>query len=81
VPRQPSSRCSQVLLSIRTIGYEGVLWLGGESVSQSPLKDKAFSTFLDQNPPLELRPENGISPSKACPVQWPVIDNVVRLGV
>jgi hypothetical protein len=25
------------------------------------LKDKAFSTFLDQNPPFELRPENGIS--------------------
>jgi Dehydrogenase E1 component len=25
---------------------------GGESVSQSPLKDKAFSSFLDQNPPL-----------------------------
>jgi hypothetical protein len=34
------------------------------------LKDKAFSTFLNQNPPFELRPENGISPStKACPVQ------------
>jgi hypothetical protein len=31
---------------------------GGESVSQSPLKDKAFSTFLDQNPPFEL-PEKG----------------------
>jgi len=28
---------------------------GGESVSQSPLKDKALSTFLDQNPPFELR--------------------------
>src|SRR5258708_16728536 len=27
---------------------------GGEGVSQSPLKDKAFSTFLDQNPPFEL---------------------------
>src|SRR5439155_12345203 len=35
---------------------------GGEGVSQSPLKDKAFSTFLDQNPPLELRPEIGVSP-------------------
>jgi hypothetical protein len=33
---------------------------GGESVSQSPLKDKAFSTFLEQNSPFELRPENGI---------------------
>jgi hypothetical protein len=39
-----------------SIGY------GGESVSQSPLKDQAFSTFLDQNPPFELPPENGISP-------------------
>jgi hypothetical protein len=49
---------------------------GGESVSQSPLKDQAFSTFLDQNPPFELPLENGISPStKACPAQWPVIDN------
>jgi hypothetical protein len=34
---------------------------GGESVSQSPLKDQAFSNFLDQNPPFELPPENGIS--------------------
>ena len=30
---------------------------GGESVSQSPLKDNAFSTFLDQNPPFELPPK------------------------
>ena len=36
---------------------------GGEGGSQSLLKDKAFSTFLDQNPPFELQPENGISPS------------------
>jgi hypothetical protein len=36
-----------------SIGY------GGEGVSQSLLKDKAFSTFLDQNPPIELRPEKG----------------------
>jgi hypothetical protein len=50
---------------------------GGEGVSQSPLKDQAFSTFLDQNPPFELRPENGISPStKACPARRPVIDNI-----
>ena len=49
---------------------------GGESVSQSPLKDKAFSTFLDQNPPFELPPENGIPPrQKAYSTQWPVIDN------
>jgi hypothetical protein len=31
---------------------------GGESVSQSQLKDKAFLTFQDQNPPFEL-PEKG----------------------
>ena len=43
---------------------------GGESVSQPPLKDKAFD-LLDQNPPLPS--ENGISPStKTCPVQWTV---------
>jgi hypothetical protein len=28
---------------------------GGEGVSQSPLKGRAFSIFLDQNPPFELR--------------------------
>jgi NAD(P)-dependent dehydrogenase (short-subunit alcohol dehydrogenase family) len=40
---------------------------GGESVSQLPLKDNAFSTFPGQNPPFELRPENGVSlPTKAC---------------
>jgi hypothetical protein len=33
---------------------------GGESVSQSPLKVQAFSAFLEQNPPFELPPENGI---------------------
>jgi hypothetical protein len=46
-----------VLLSVRTIGYTGEQRCGGESVSQSPLKDQAFSTFLDQNPPFELRPK------------------------
>jgi hypothetical protein len=51
-----------------SIGY------GGESISQSSLKDQAFSTFLDQNPPFELPAENG---DFACdtPVQWTVIDN------
>jgi hypothetical protein len=38
-----------------TIGYKEEQCGGGEGVSQSPLKDKAFSTFLDQNPPFELR--------------------------
>jgi hypothetical protein len=50
-----------VLLSVRTIGYTGEQRSGGESVSQLPLKDKAFSIFADQNPPFELRPENGVS--------------------
>src|SRR5260221_11443322 len=35
---------------------------GGERVSQLPLKDKAFLTFLGQNPPFELRPKTGGSP-------------------
>jgi hypothetical protein len=47
-----------VLLSVRTMGYRGEQCNGGEGVSQSPLKDQAFSTFLDQNPPFEL-PEKG----------------------
>jgi hypothetical protein len=65
-----------VLLSVRTVGYRGEQCSGGEGVSQPPLKDNAFSTFLDQNPPFEQRPENGISPStNACAVQWTVIDN------
>ena len=44
-----------VLLSVRTIGYRGEQCSGGEGVSQSPLKDKALSTFVDQNPPFQLR--------------------------
>ena len=35
---------------------------GGESVSQFPLKDKAFLTFLGQNPPIELLPKTDVSP-------------------
>ena len=30
---------------------------GGESVSQSSLKDKAFSASRNQNPPFALRPK------------------------
>ena len=48
---------------------------GGEGVSQSPLKDKAFSTFLDRNPPFELTKKGDFAFDKACPDQWPVIDN------
>jgi hypothetical protein len=51
-----------------TIGYKEEQCGGGESVSQSPLKDKVFSTFLDKNPRFGLRPKNGISSStKASP--------------
>jgi hypothetical protein len=35
---------------------------GGESVSQLPLKDKAFLTFLGQKPQFKLRPKTGASP-------------------
>ena len=64
----PGSTAKNANLRNISIGY------GGESVSQSPLKDQAFSTFLDQNPPFELPAENG---DFACdtPVQWTVIDN------
>src|ERR1019366_6941520 len=45
---------------------------GGESVSQLPLKDKAFLTFFGQNPPFELRSEKGIFGSaKACSAGGP----------
>jgi len=50
------------LLSVRTIGYSGEQCSGGEGVSQSPLKDKAFLIFLGQDPPFELRPKTGVSP-------------------
>jgi hypothetical protein len=54
-----------------SIGY------GGESVSQLPLKDKAFSTFLDQNPPLEQRPgpKWDLTAVRSLLSQRPVIDN------
>ena len=50
---------------------------GGEGVSQPPLKDKAFSTFLDQNPPFELRPgpKWDFTAGKSLFSQWPMIDN------
>jgi hypothetical protein len=49
---------------------------GGESVSQSPLKDKAFSTFQDQNPPFELPPKKwDFVSGKSLSVQWPAVDN------
>jgi hypothetical protein len=48
----PRSKKSKILLE--STGY------GGENVSQSPLKDKAFSTFQDENPPFDLPTENGV---------------------
>src|SRR5690242_8825897 len=35
---------------------------GGESVSQSLLKDKAYLSVLGQNLPIELLPKSGVSP-------------------
>ncbi len=59
--RHPGPPSKNNNLPYISIGY------GGESVSQPPLKDKVLTTFLDQNPPFELRPENGVSPpTKAC---------------
>jgi hypothetical protein len=46
---------------------------GGESVSQSPLKANAFSTFLDQNPPFELRPEMGFGLRQEPVLPGPII--------
>jgi hypothetical protein len=58
------------------------MFYGGESVSQSPLKDQAFSIFLDQNPPFELQPKMGFASDKSLLRQSPVIDNnaIKRLG-
>jgi hypothetical protein len=44
----------------------------GESVSQSRLKDKAFSAFVDQNPRVELRQKTGSRLRKGLSIQWPV---------
>jgi hypothetical protein len=52
-----------------SIGY------GGESVSQSPLKDQAFSTFLDQNPPFEPRQKWDFAFDKSPSGPMAVIDN------
>ena len=54
-----------VLLSVRAIGYKGEQCSGGESVSQPPLRDKGFLTFLDQTPPFELRPKKFLLRQKA----------------
>jgi hypothetical protein len=40
-----------------------------------PLKDKVFSTSLDQNPPLELLPQNGVSPPTKAVMRWSAIDD------
>jgi hypothetical protein len=50
------------LLSVRTIGHRGKQCGGGESVSQFPLKRKAFLTFLGQNQSFELQLKAGVLP-------------------
>jgi hypothetical protein len=56
------------LLSDRTIGYKGEQRIGGESVSQSLLKDQAFSTFLGQNPHLSYGRKMGLRQSLFRPM-------------
>jgi hypothetical protein len=58
------------LLSVRTIKYTGEQRGGGEGVGQSPLKDKAFSTFSSQKPPFELRPKTGVRACCGRPSTW-----------
>jgi hypothetical protein len=53
-------------------GLTSALCAGGQGVSQPSLKDRAFSTFLDQNPPFELRPE--FASDRSLFRQWPVIE-------
>jgi hypothetical protein len=48
---------------------------GGEGVSQLKVKDKGLTTFLDQNPPFELRPEKKGFASKSLFHQWPLFDD------
>lgn len=45
-----------ISLSLSSVGQAEA---GGEGVSQSPLKDKHFRPFVDQNPPFELRRNTG----------------------
>jgi hypothetical protein len=54
----PRFGCGDRRSSTAIASYRGQ-WTasGGESVSQSPSKDNAFSTFLDQKPPSEFRPK------------------------
>jgi hypothetical protein len=54
-----------VLLSVRTIGYRGEQCGGGESVSQLPLKDNAFSTSLGQTHGLSHGPKWDYGASKS----------------
>jgi hypothetical protein len=53
----PKALCTPGNTNILPRRSDGSDEAGGESVSQSPLKDQAFSTFLDQNPPFELPTE------------------------
>src|SRR5216683_5392702 len=59
-----SASPSAAIVAPAKVGYGSGLQsrYGGESVSQSPLKDRAFLNFLGQNLPFELRPKTGVSP-------------------
>jgi hypothetical protein len=48
---------------------------GGEGVSQSPLKDKAFAAFPGRNPPFELRRKMGFASDKSL---WRRLQEALR---
>ena len=62
--RQGSARMLSRTKSSKRVGWRAKSCGGGEGVSQPPLKEKAFSTFLDQNPRFELRLKNRASPAR-----------------
>jgi hypothetical protein len=53
---QTLSRPEIIRIANKNLPYVSITY-GGESVSQSPLKDQEFSTFPGQNPRFEQQPE------------------------
>jgi hypothetical protein len=62
--QSPNRKCSRMGLVTKEIARRKhrIGQAGGESVSQSLLKDQALLTFLGQNPPFELLSKTGVSP-------------------
>jgi hypothetical protein len=63
-----------ILRDIAPYTATGHKWNGGESVSQSLLKDNAFLSLPKQNLPFELRIKRNLPPTKPIR-QWSLIDN------